>query len=58
MRKRRWRSWILLVCSSVSSICSSKQRVAFSWLMLEAVVAPMKAALASTMKTLVRMFPV
>ena len=46
------------VCSSVSSICSSKQRVAFSWFTELAVVASMKAARASTVKTFVRMFPV
>ena len=37
---------------------SSKQRVAFSWLTELAVVASMKAARASTVKTFVRMFPV
>jgi len=41
----------------LSSIESSKQRVAFSWLTALAVVASMKAALASTVKTFVRMFP-
>ena len=28
----RWRSWMRAVCSALSSIVSSKQRVAFSWL--------------------------
>jgi hypothetical protein len=46
------------VCSGLSSIISSKQRVAFSWLTEEAVVASMKAARAQTVKTLVFMFPV
>ncbi len=55
---RSCRSWILCVCSADSSIESSKQRVAFSWLTVLAVVASMKAARASTVKILVRMFPV
>ena len=52
------RTWIRCVCSSLSSIWSSKQRVAFSWFTLLAVVASIKAARASTTKTLVFMFPV
>ena len=39
------------VCPPDSSIVSSKQRVAFSWLTALAVVASMKAARASTVKT-------
>ena len=58
VRSSLWRSWILFVCSSVSSIWSSKQRVAFSWFTEDAVVASMKAARASTVKTFVRRFPV
>ncbi len=58
VRRSRCRSWILRVCSADSSIVSSKQRVAFSWFTELAVVASMKAARASTVKTLVRMFPV
>ena len=58
MRMRRWRSWMRFVCSALSSIDSSKQRVAFSWLTALAVVASMKAARASTVKMFVLMFPV
>ena len=58
MRVSRWRSWMRQVCSTDSSMVSSKQRVAFSWFTELAVVASMKAARASTVKTLVRMLPV
>ena len=58
MRMSRWRSWMRFVCSALSSIESSKQRVAFSWLTALAVVASMKAARASTVKMRVFMLPV